>query len=376
PSLSLDYVSDPYLTFGSDRFGTYIGGGASLYWSDMLGTHNVVTMLQVQGGLRDIAALAGYQNLERRLNWGFAVQQIPYVTGYYDYATDGISTIVEQTYVRRQINRDATGFASFPFNRVRRMEFSAGYRNVQFHQEVEQVVTTISGSTRETIDLPSPAGLHLGSASAALVYDNALFGWTGPIVGQRYRVEATPMFGSINFVNALADYRRYLMPARPFTLAGRLMHYGRWGSGGDDSRLAPLFLGYPGLVRGYDLNSFTALECGTTTGCPVFDQLIGSRMLVGNVELRFPPLGALGVGNNAFGIIPLDLVGFFDAGVAWTGTDKPSFLSGGTRNIVTSAGVGLRMNLLGFAIVELDRVVPFDRPLKGAHWQFAFTQAF
>lgn len=375
--LSLDYVSDPYLTFGSDRFGTYFGGGASLYWSDMLGTHNVVTMLQVQGGLRDIAGLAGYQNLQRRLNWGFAIQQIPYITGSYAYGFDGVGNLIEQTFLFRQINRDVSAFAAYPFSRVRRMEFSAGYRNVQFQREVETVITDASGSSRDKIDLPSPAGLHLASGSAALVYDNALFGWTGPIMGQRYRIEATPMVGSINFVNALADYRRYVMPARPFTLAARIMHYGRWGSGGDDTRLAPLFLGYPGMVRGYDLNSFSTAECGTSgTGCPAFDQLVGSRILVGNAELRFPPLGALGIGPSAFGILPLDLVGFLDAGVAWTGSEKPSFLSGGTRNIVTSAGVGLRANLLGFAIVEVDRVMPFDRPVKGAHWQFAFTQAF
>jgi hypothetical protein len=379
PRLSLDYVSDPYLTFGSDRFGTYFGGGASLYWSDMLGTHNVVTMLQVQGGLRDIAALAGYQNLAKRLNWGFAAQQIPYVTGSYDYGYDLAGNLIEQTVLYRQINRDVTAFAAYPFNRVRRMEFSAGYRNVTFHGEVETVITDLSGnSTRDRLELPTQPGLHLASASAALVYDNALFGWTGPILGQRYRLEAAPMVGSINFVNALADYRRYVMPVRPFTLAGRLMHYGRWGSGGDDTRLAPLFLGYPGIVRGYDLNSFSVFECDVAAApaCPVFDRLVGSRILVGNAELRFPPLGALGIGPGLFGILPIDLVGFFDAGVAWTGDEKPSFLSGGTRDIVTSAGVGLRANLLGFAIIELDYVKPFHRPVKGAHWQFGFTQAF
>ncbi|OGU08426.1 MAG: hypothetical protein A2W29_09115 [Gemmatimonadetes bacterium RBG_16_66_8] len=376
--LSLDYVSNPSLAFASDRFGTYFGGGASLYWSDMLGAHNVVTMLQIQGGLRDIAALAGYQNLERRLNWGVAVQQIPYRAGSYAYGLDASNNLVEQTYIFRQINRDVSGFAAYPFNRVRRVEFSAGYRNVQFQQEVETIVTGPSGSSRDRVDLPSPAGLHLGSASAAMVYDNALFAWTGPVAGQRYRFEVSPMLGSIKLVNTVADYRRYVMPVRPFTLAGRLMHHGRYGSGADDNRLSPLFLGYPGIVRGYDMNSFTASECQnatTTNSCPVFNQLIGSRILVGNAELRFPPLGALGLGSNGFGFIPIDMVAFLDAGVAWTGSDKPSFVDG-TRNIVSSAGFGWRANLLGFAIVELDYVKPFDRPLKGAHWQFSFTQAF
>ncbi|MBI3981902.1 MAG: PD40 domain-containing protein [Gemmatimonadetes bacterium] len=384
--LSLDYVSDPNLTFGSDRFGTFFGGGASLYWSDMLGVHNVVTMLQVQGSLRDVAVLAGYQNLERRLNWGVAVQQIPYIWGSFDRTFDlSTRTLYEQTRLFRQINRDVTGFAAYPFNRVRRVEFSTGYRHVTFHDEVETVISQDGALIdRPTVELPSDASLHLGTGSAALVYDNALFGWTGPILGQRYRLEASPTVGSLGFVNALADYRRYVMPVRPFTLAGRFMHYGRYGSGADDNRMAPLFLGYPGIIRGYDLNSFATYECvdaTATNSCPVFNQLIGSRILVGNAELRFPPLGALGVGPGLFGVLPLDLVAFVDAGVAWNGTEKPEFLNGilstgGTRDIVTSAGVGLRVNLLGFAIAELDYVKPFDRPIKGTHWQFSFTQAF
>ena len=40
------------------------------------------------------------------------------------------------------------------------------------------------------------------------------------------------------------------MPLRPFTLAARLMHYSRYGSGAQDQRLTPLYLGYPSLLLG------------------------------------------------------------------------------------------------------------------------------
>src|SRR5882672_2068980 len=56
PKLSLDFISQPSLAVAADRFGTYIGGGATLYWSDMLGDHNLVTMAQFQGRLADFAA--------------------------------------------------------------------------------------------------------------------------------------------------------------------------------------------------------------------------------------------------------------------------------------------------------------------------------
>ena len=46
------------------------------------------------------------------------------------------------------------------------------------------------------------------------------------------------------------------------------------------------------------------------------------------------------------------------------------------REPVYSAGAGLRINLLGFIIAEVDYVKPFQRPLKGAHWQFSFSPGF
>lgn len=392
PGLSLDYVSDPYLAFGSDRFGTFIGAGASLFWSDMLGSHNVVTGFQVNGSFRDIAALAAYSNLTRRLNWGAAVQQIPFVFGGLGVSFDPVTGIfIEQVERFRQVNRDATVFAAYPFNRVRRLEFSGGYRNVTFDWDIQTVITDASGqSTRERFEFPScdvsappcvPEGMHLGTASAALVYDNAIFGWTGPILGQRYRIEVSPTVGTLSNVNLLGDYRRYAMPVRPFTLAGRIMHFGRYGAGADDRRLSPLFLGYPQIIRGYDFNSFSGNECvGATEAnpCPALFQLYGSKMAVANLEVRFPPLGALGLGPGLFGILPIDMVGFYDAGVAWSdsSTATKAWFLGGDRNLVSSAGVGLRFNLLGFAIAEIDRVYPFDRPNKGWYWQFAFTQAF
>lgn len=104
--------------------------------------------------------------------------------------------------------------------------------------------------------------------------------------GQRYRVELGPTVGDINYTTLLGDYRRYLMPFSFYTVAVRTLHYGRYGAGGEDPRLYPLYLGYPTLVRGYDVNTFRAGEClaDATSTCPAIDRLIGSRMLVGNLN--------------------------------------------------------------------------------------------
>ena len=383
--LQLTYIGQPSLVAGSTGFGTFVGGGASLYWSDLLANHNLVTGLQVNGGLKDITALVGYQNLSRRLNWGAVIQQVPYVTGGYAAGTatvGGETAFVEQRLLERQTNRDIQGIVSYPFSAVMRAEVAAGFSHISFDRELRTIaVSAFTGEELidDTQDLDAGDPLTLGLGSAALVYDNSFFGATGPILGQRYRLEASPTFGSLDFVGALADYRRYIMPVRPFTIAARLMHYGRYGSGGEDARLQPLFLGYSDLVRGYSYGSFNASECRPTSddpqGCPVFDQLLGSRILVGNLELRFPLFGALGIGSGYYGAFPVDFTVFGDGGLAWTSDIDPSF-AGGDRKPVFSAGAGLRFNLLGFAVGEVNLVHPFDRPERKWVWEFNLQPGF
>jgi Tol biopolymer transport system component len=383
--LALTYVSRPSLAVGSTSFGTYVGGGASLYFSDILGNHNLVTGLQVQGTLKDVYALVGYQNLTHRLNWGVLAEQTPYLTGTFNEGLsdlNGETVFVQQQLLERQTNRDVLFQLSYPFSPVRRLDFSTGYTNISFDEELKtDAFDAFSGEQvlNQNENLPAPASLNLGSASLALVYDNSFFGATAPILGARYRVEVTPTVGSLSYVGVLADYRKYFMPVRPFTLAARVLHYGRYGSGGEDDRLQPLFLGYPGLVRGYTFGSFDASECrppsSAPDSCPVFDRLLGSRVAVTSLELRFPLLGALGVGSGYYGAFPVDFLVFGDGGLAWDTQNEPSF-AGGDRTPVFSAGAGLRVNLFGFAVGELDMVKPFDRPDHGWVWQFDLQQGF
>jgi hypothetical protein len=385
PGLSLLYVGQPTLIAGTDQFGTYVGGGASLYFSDLLGNRNLVTGLQVNGSFKDISAVVGYQNLARRLNWGVTAYQIPYLSASYAQGTgtvDGEPAFIEQQLVQRQTNRTIEGVVAYPFSHAQRVEFSLGGNHISFDREIQtRAFSLFSGEQifEDEQDLEAGESLWLGTGSGALVFDNSLFGATGPILGQRYRLEVSPTFGSINYVGGLVDLRRYFMPARPFTLAARLLHYGRYGSGGEDPRLQPLFIGWPGMVRGYTYNSFEGRECNPPpsdpNSCPVYDQLLGSRILVGNLELRFPLFGVLGLGNGYYGALPLDFTIFGDGGIAWDTDNEPSF-SGGDRDPVFSAGAGFRFNLFGFAVAEVNLVRPFDRPRKNWIWEFNFQPGF
>jgi len=379
PKLSLDFIAQPSLAIAADRFGTYVGGGITLYWSDMLGDHNLVTMAQVNGRISDFAALVAYGNRKSRLNWSVGAQQIPYITGGFAAFQDpNTGVFVEEIERFKQTNREISGIVAYPFNRSRRIEVSAGLQQVSFDHELQKHGFNIDGSVAfdSTIHFPVPGALTLETASAALVHDNSFYGATSPILGSRWRLEVDPTFGNLQFFQTLADYRRYIMPARPFTIAARVLHVGRYGRDAEDNRLFPLFIGYSSLIRGYDLNSFSASECGnSTTSCPVFDQLVGSKILIGNLELRFPPFGLLGVGGGYYGVLPIEMGIFYDAGVAWTDAEKAQIF-GGTRKLVRSTGVTFRLNLLGYAIGQMDVVHPFDRPQKDWMVRFSITEGF
>src|SRR6185503_17269272 len=279
--LQLDYIGQPTVAVGSDPFGTYVGGGISLFFSDMLGNHSLGGSFQINGSFDDFGGVVGYINRKRRWDWGVGLEQIPYATGAFGSGTEVINgepVLIEQQEIFRQINRAVSTFVAYPFSRSRRVELGASFRSITFKDTLETQIFSLN--TGELINkdkqkLPAPESLQLGEASAAFVADTSLFGATSPILGQRFRFEVAPNIGDVNFTGLLADYRRYLMPVRPYTIAFRALHYGRYGNGGEDERLQPLFVGYPNLVRGYDVNSFSSLECGVQVGneCPVFDQM-------------------------------------------------------------------------------------------------------
>ncbi len=405
--LRLDYVSQPQLGAGVDRYGAFFAGGISLYFSDMLGNRNLSTILNINTAYGDLfkssALIVSYENRRTRWNWFVEGGQIPYVTAGYESAGFEGGNYVEVERRLWQVSRQAVTGVSYPFSRASRFELSGGFQNLDFSDE-RRISVYDSGYQlvdQQTIDLDAPRSLNQGLFSTALVYDNTIFGGTGPILGQRYRLELSPRVGDLNYIGALIDYRKYFMPWRPFTLAARLMHYGRYGSDAEAlwsdidpeapitwanrSVLSDLFLGFPNLVRGYNSGSYSVEECEGVTnpsGCPAYDQLLGSRMAVGSFEFRIPLLGFFGVIPSA-GFPPLEIAPFFDAGIAWTDTQDPSFSCGdgevagvNCREIISSFGVAARLNLLGFMILELDLVHPNNRPQKGWYFQFNLMQPF
>jgi Tol biopolymer transport system component len=380
-TFSLDYAGQPTIGVGADPFGTYASGGVAFLFSDTLGNHVVATSAQVTSRFDEFGGSAFYLNRTRRWNWGIGVDSTPYVSRAYETGfgqSGGQPVYIEREYRILQADRGFSGIVAYPFNSAQRFEVSGGARRISLSQDVTERVFDLSGQplSEDESELAPGSALNLLQTSAALVYDTSISGITSPIRGSRYRFELSQTGGTINYSGVLADVRTYWMPVRPYTFALRGLYYGRYGSGADDFRLPTLYLGYPGLVRGYEPGSFESGECGVQLNgsCPAFDRLSGSRVAVANAELRFPLWGGFG-GNDFYGPIPIELAVFSDAGIAW-GRSSSTFMTSSDKEPVVSVGAAARINLFGFAVAEIDYVRPLDRPGRGWLWQFSLRPGF
>ena len=397
-SLALDYVGQPTLGVGTDRFGNYIGGGAAAYFSDMLGNHVLGTSFQAQGTLKDIGGQAFYADLSRRWNWALGAGRIPYLLGFFgvgqDSPEEGGRTYLGQTRYRIFVTT-ATAQASYPFSTTQRFETHLGLTRYSYDIELDKFYLDQFGRpvdfARVSRNDLAPEPLNLVEGGVALVGDNAFFGFVSPVRGGRYRLGVDRTQGTLNFTTVTADYRRYFAPSKNLTIGFRALHLGRYGVGSQGSSnqafgaLQPFFLGFETLIRGYAFESFQSNECGASSagpgnpgssGCPPYDRLWGQRIAVTNLELRVPFIGVERYGIINFPFLPTELVAFVDGGLAWDG-DHPATLkfsrNSPDRIPVFSTGFSARMNILGIMVLEAYYAYPFQRPIKGWHWGFVIA---
>lgn len=383
-----DYVARPTVGYERDNFGRGFFGGTAISLSDILGNHTLVFSGAVNGRLAEAQVLAAYLNQAHRLNWWIAGQQQP----LYFYQPTTYQTVsggyVLTPQIERFVFREAIGQGWYPFNRFTRVEL--GLHLVSISQAVLQQDYVFQNgyglvgiSDPRTVDGPT---ISYYGPTIALVHDNALFGYVGPFAGARSRVDISPNWGSWRFTEGRLDWRRYFF-ARPFTLAVRTQVSGRIGRDGD---LFPQFLGSTDLVRGYTAGSLINNECVTQpsspvgySGCPALDQLIGSRLAVANVELRFPLTRSLVLGFLPVGLPPIEGALFYDMGMAWSSNsvivwdraanqqDLERF-----RSPVKSWGGSIRVNLLGFVILRFDITKPLSRARDSAYWTVSVGPTF
>ncbi len=364
------------------NYGNGIFGGSAIYLSDMLGNHHALLAAQLSGSFNDAYFLAAYGYLRERTNLGMSYEQFP----LYGFARPPVRTFdADSVFWIRDVYRSVRAEIYHPRSVFERFEFGLGGTYITRDLITESLNYVTQEFRRDTDRLRT---LVLARPSVAWVYDNALFGFTGPTAGRRLRVEYGRYFGDLELNNVVFDVRQYWSLGGRFGFATQLRSL--WRSGPDAGQF-PLFWGGPYFIRGYDGGSFSRGECeaswdrvqsGEPTACPVRDQLIGSSFALATFEFRFPVINWLDLGFVPIGFPPIDGALFVETGLAWMPGNTLLFKRDAGENPwtvrapVSSAGASLRMNVF-YAVLRLDYAFPFNRPERDRGvWSLSIGPSF
>jgi Tol biopolymer transport system component len=372
PKFQLDYIGNTGVGLqAGGPFGTGLSGGVNGIFSDILGNNQLFGGISLNGEIYDVAGQFAYLNQKSRINWGAGISHVPYISGAQYLFPDSLETqngkigaINSSIDLLRTFQDQVQVFASYPFSTIRRVEAGASfaryyYRLDRYTDYYDESGRFYLGSKKEK--QPTPGGFNFGQTYVALVGDNSFFGVASPLAGHRFRLEGAQYLGVVNLRNVTADYRKYFRFA-PLTFATRNLYVGRFGKDAESGVLPPLYLGYPSLIRGY-----AAIEYAQNTNqqSVTINDLIGSKIYVGNAELRLPFTGPerLSMIKSSFLFTELNL--FTDGGFAWgnrnllVNQDETGKIQRSSKFIMSS-GVSLRVNVFGALIVEPYYAIPWQ----------------
>jgi len=371
PKFKLDYITNGTVGVSTGGpMGTGMEGSISAIFGDMAGDNQLFTSLSLNGEIYDFGGQIAYLNQKRKYKWGVSLSHIP---NYYGFLSAGIDTLTikGESYPVNTINLNylrmfednITLFAFYPFSQTKRLELSgmlsAYYYRMDQYKTYYDLFGIPVGTGRKRLDAPDGFGLQ--QLSVAYVTDNSLMGTTGPVRGTRSRFELGKYFGVVDFYTSLADYRKYYY-VRPFTLAFRSYNAGRWGSGSENEKISPLFIGYPWLIRGYQrLDRYWSDTQLAGEGISL-NNFFGSKIFIANAEFRIPFTGPKKASLIKSELFMTDICLFADGGLALskgTSIAKDWFKPGLNERVpVFSYGISFRINLFGYLILEPYYAVP------------------
>jgi outer membrane protein assembly factor BamA len=336
--LTTDYIG------GGFSYDTFFGvrGQTIFGFSDHLGNHQVFLATDLVNSLDQSFVQAYYFNNKNRISLGAGAF---HTKNYYE---DTYNFLFSDRFYGVQ------GFASRPFSTFSRLELS-----------LSQVFIDRKYYDRP-FDTRENRSSEITSLAGSYVFDNVLWGYTGPVNGRRFKLTidgGTNIFdsGDIDFYSVGADYRRYWHIDGAFSAAFRL-------SGGASFGGAPkqYFLGgttnWIGTrtldAKVYDVENLYFADVVTPLRGEEYYGISGDRYALMNWELRFP-LVQYFVMRFPLPIVIANVQGaaFMDMGAAWFGSDfKGGSSVGGDHleDIKTGFGFGMRINLFGFALLRYD----------------------
>lgn len=389
----IDYIAQPDIGYVNGGYYSGVYGGTAIFLSDLVGNSQLAFEAALNGDFNDAELFAAYTNLGHRIQYSVGAYQIPYYFYSSYQVVPGSPTsctgcnATEQLVLTRFEIRQAFGIGYYPINQFSRWEFGLRLNDVaRSNYYLSNGVDTVSGEgTGFGLDsIQNTSALNYAQPYIALVYDNSLFGATGPISGQRYRFQISPAIGSYQWMEYSGDYRHYFPILFDFlTLATRIesdISIGR------DEDAFPKYLASPYFIRGYDrtypvFNSACGAAIGTSSAACNGIELLGSRTLFGNAELRFPIVRRIDLGPLPISLPPIEGLFFGDIGSAWSHGQTLYFTRPANYNPVTeryflsSYGAGIRVNLYGIAILRWDYAIPIDAGHQG-YWRFSVGPSF
>ncbi len=339
----------PDFVTGVAGYNTFYGFQGYTYFafSDLLGDHKIIINTNLVADLRNSDFNIAYYFLKHRINFG--------VGGYhlvYFFLRNGYDLI-------RYRNFGSFWYASYPFNRFKRLDFSLVWYNVFL----------------EYMELPLPTEkVSTGIPELNYVHDNVLWGYRwgilAPVDGSRYIITLRSSFkynkDGRDFQTIKFDYRRYFKLGAQYSFAFRATAGASFGKNAQQ-----FFLGgidnwinrkYRVGIRVDRIDDVFFSEFVTPLRGAIYYDRVGDRFFLMNMEFRFPLIEYLKIGFPPISLFNVRGALFYDVGSAWYSQGRWwdfSDFRGFTRNsqgqlqfddILSGYGVGARIIFLGFLL--------------------------
>ena len=373
-----NYIPQPYKTrltmdmvFGYASYNSFFGaqGMTQFIFSDVLGDH------QISLGTELVISL---DKSDYYFSYGYLKNRADYYLSFFHQA-DGTSDYYGNLYRLRFYGFQ--GIMSYPINRFNRVDMGLSYNKIDYRLFQQDYI--VGGSYAETARDAADVMLY----TASYIFDNTVYGYTGPIDGfrQNTTLSISPGAGEskLKYQTIKLDFRKYFMFSRYTSLASRLTYGKSFGPNPQKFILGGLqnwIWGYGETLGVEDDSRFRSQPIDTSNTSMLIDVYLsdfmfpmrgyrfwertGSNTLLMNFEFRFPFLFAFGIPNK-FVFSNFGTYLFLDVGAAWDNIDEfnsieilrnkygDNRLPDSASPIIAGTGIGIKIPLGPF-LVRVD----------------------
>jgi Tol biopolymer transport system component len=292
--------------------------------SDIMGDHGLGISMEFNGSFEASNMIFSYMYLPHRIGYGMALFNF---SDYQLYRSVTSGAFLEN----REYQTGGSLLLRFPLNRFFRIDFENAVYNYRNEWYLWEAVNPWDGYWHEL----SKQSEYVYQPRIGYVWDNALFGSTGPMSGYRSMSFIRHRFSTPenSFTTFYSDNRAYFPISQRYSFANRLVFGFSEGDRPENFTLS----GINGIRGFYDSNHR------------------GSRVVMANIELRYPLIDRLAIAfplpitiSNLRGSI------FTDIGAVWD-DDKPfrGGRDGKLEDVKMGWGFGPRLNV-GFFVLKFD----------------------